>query len=296
MKLHVRNIVTALVGLFVLVSCGKRDWGDRIVVCGDSDIYIVDTKCSTEDSLAVTWSWNVNEADIPQEIKSRCRSFDDCKPVDGGRKLLLTSSSGATLLMDIVSRKCEFYAITPMAHSADMLPGGMIAVANSVTPLGNSLELYSRERNEDCLWRDSLYFGHGVVWSEKMKSLYALGYDELRRYTPAGDSLVLEKTFAVPGTGCHELSPVGDDVLLCSTHNNVYLFDLESCEWTEFDQLASQKGIKSANYDPESGRLIYTRAETSWWTNHVYILERDGSLRTLTFSPDYHLYKVRVLD
>ena len=289
-----RNIITAFIGILLLSSCSSPDWGDKIVVCGDSDIYIVDAKNSTSDSLSVVWSWNVNEAEIPGEIKSRCRSFDDCKPVDGGRKLLLTSSTGATLLVDIASRNCEFYAVTPMAHSADVLPDGLIAVANSTHPLGNSLELYSREKTDECLWRDSLYFGHGAVWSDKMKSLYVLGFDELRRYTPDGDSLVLAQTFNVPGDGAHELSPVGDDQLLCSTLDNVYLFDLKSHVWTEFPQLASQDDIKSANYNPQSGRLIYTRAETSWWTNHVYILERDGTLRTLTFSPDYHLYKVRV--
>ena len=285
-----RNIIAALMGIILAASCCNGEWGDRIVVCGDSDIYIV----NTEDSLEVEWSWNVSEADIPQEIKTRCCTFDDCKPVCGGRKLLLTSSSGATLVVDIASRECEFYAITPMAHSADMMPGGYIAVANSTTPDGNSLELYSIDKTDTCLWRDSLYFGHGAVWSEKMKSLYALGYEELRRYTREGDSLVLAQTFATPGNGCHELSPVGEDLLLCSTRSSVYLFDLQSCEWTEFAPLASQKGIKSANYDSESGRLIYTRAETSWWTNHVYILGQDGTLRTLTFSPDYHMYKVRV--
>ena len=65
-----------------------------------------------------------------------------------------------------------------MSHSADMLPGNRIVVANSTNPRGNSIEIYDISRSNECIWRDSLYSGHGVVWSEKYQSLFALGYDE----------------------------------------------------------------------------------------------------------------------
>ena len=68
-----------------------------------------------------------------------------------------------------------------------------------------------------------------------MKSLYALGFDELRRYTLDGNSLVLAQTFNVPGDGAHELSPVGDGLLLCTTHDPLKFLDIwgGEVEWLE---------------------------------------------------------------
>ena len=150
-------------------------WGDYVVACGDQDLYIVDVAKSTEESLAVIWHWNVFEAygQIPDVYRDAMRVLDDCKPVDGGEHLLLTSSAGGTLLLDIATKKCLFYALTPMSHSADKLPGDRIAVANSTNPKGNSLEIYDVSNPDVCVWKDTLYSGHGVVWSEKYQRLFS---------------------------------------------------------------------------------------------------------------------------
>ena len=274
-------------------------WGDYVVACGDRDVYIVDASRSTDDSLAVLWHWNVFESygQIPDEYRDRIRVLDDCKPVDGGDHLLLTSSAGGTLLLDIATRKCLFHAITPMSHSADKLPGDRIAVAKSTHPKGNSLEIYDVSNPDVCVWKDTLYSGHGVVWSEKYSSLFALGFDQLRRYTlkdweTRSPSLVLEETFELPGTGGHDLYKAGEDALTVTNSLGTYLFDIQAKTFTPFAPLEGVKHIKSLNYDPATGRTVYTVAETSWWTSHVYMKEPD---KVLNFDPEWRLYKVRVL-
>ncbi|MBQ1649382.1 MAG: C69 family dipeptidase, partial [Bacteroidales bacterium] len=115
------SLVAIAAALISLTGCGGKDkaaWGDYVVACGDKDLYIIDAAASTEDSLHVLWHWNVDEAkgQIPDEDAFRARVLDDCKPVDGGKRLLLTSSSGETLLLDIASKAVIFYAKTPMSY------------------------------------------------------------------------------------------------------------------------------------------------------------------------------------
>ena len=90
------SLVAIAAALISLTGCGGKDkaaWGDYVVACGDKDLYIIDAAASTEDSLHVLWHWNVDEAkgQIPDEDAFRARVLDDCKPVDGGKRLLLTS-------------------------------------------------------------------------------------------------------------------------------------------------------------------------------------------------------------
>lgn len=287
--------------LAVFSACSPSSkWGDKIIVCGDCELYIVDAVKSSEDSLAVCWHWSIydEEVNLPEEYESRMWSIDDCKSVCGGKKLLVTSGGGSTLLVDIDSKRIEFFAHTPMVHSAAMLPGNRIAVVNSTHPEGNSLELYEVGRNEEVIWRDSLYSGHGVVWSEKYKSLFALGYDELRRYRPVDwesdkPSLELVQSYKLSFPNGHELSPAGKDLLVVSTYEHVELFNIAEGCFEPFGPLYDCKDVKSANYDPALDKLVFTKAEDSWWTNHVYLENPD---KTLTFNKTFHLYKCRVLE
>ena len=295
-------IVVLVAALFPQAGCSDRkpaSWGDYVIACGDEDLYIVDTVNSTEDSLDVIWHWNISEAygQIPDKYVDAMRVLDDCKPVDGGSKLLLTSSSDGTLLLDIATRKCLFHALTPMSHSADMLPGDRIAVANSITSTGNSLEIYDASVPDVVVWKDTLYSGHGVVWSDKYDILFALGYEELRSYSlkdwdSASPSLVLEESVPLPSPGGHDLSPAGDDALVVTNHDGVFIYDIQKKSFVPFAPLDGIGNVKSLNYDPSSGKVIYTVGETRWWTNHVYMKFPD---RVLSFDPDWRLYKVRVL-
>jgi hypothetical protein len=270
----------------------------ELIVCGDDKILIIDEQSSNGTDVKVVWSWNVAESasQLPEIYQKYLIPLDECKPVDNGKSLLVTSSSGGVVLIERATRKCLFYAFAPMAHSADAMPGGYIAVALSTHPMGNSIEIYDRNRPEQVLFKDSLYSGHGAVWNDKRQRLYALGYDELREYSlnqnnPSSPTLKLEKKWTIPGISGHDLFPVSDDELLVSEHHGVHLFDIPRETFIPFEPLKNAENIKSVNYIKESQQLIYTQAEESWWTYNIYMKNPEKTIHI----PDVKLYKVRFL-
>jgi len=298
-----RNIVASTCIALIIFNCGYSQIqnestisvipSNSIIACGDDKIIIIDP--SHEDPINIIWEWSVKEIhnQIPTNYHKLFIPLDECKPIDNNQKILITSSGGATGIIDIKNKNVDFYAKTPMAHSAEILPGGFIAVANSTHPKGNSLELYLRENSEIVIEKDSLYSGHGVVWNDDKKLLYALGYDELRAYTfdeNKNPKLNLIHVDTLPSVGGHDLSPIDNEKLLVTTHNNVYLYHIESKTFEEFSKLKNTPHVKSINYNPNSKNTIYTKAEISWWTHNIYSKKPD---KTYTI-PDIDLYKVRI--
>lgn len=271
----------------------------QIIACGDDKAVIIDVEQSTEDSTHIVWRWKVSDAasQLPLEYQKLMVPLDECKPVNGGKEILLTSSGGGALLLDKETKQCRFYAHVPMAHSIEMLPGRRIAIALSTHPQGNSLELYDADKPAEVLFRDSLYSGHGVVWMEKSQRLYALGFDELRAYTleqweTDAPLLKLEKTWKLPIDNGHDLVRLSDYELGFSGYEDVYKFDLANETFTLFQPMQGKKDIKSFNYDAETGYLVYTQAEIDWWTHHIYI---EHPMKVLTLE-NINLYKVRTFE
>ena len=267
-----------------------------LIACGDDKVVIIDAGKSTEDSTHIVWRWQVSEAvsQLPPEYQKLMVPLDECKPVNEGKEILLTSSGGGALLLDKETKECRFYAHVPMAHSIEMLPGGRIAIALSTHPKGNSLELYDVDKPEQVLFRDSLYSGHGVVWMEEKQRLYVLGFDELRAYALAqwetdSPSLQLEKTWKLPIEDGHDLVRISDHELGFSGYEDVYKFDLTDEAFALFSPMQGKKDIKSFNYDVQTGYLVYTQAEIDWWTHHIYIEQPTKGLTV----KDINLYKVR---
>lgn len=284
--------------LALLTGAGPASsrWGRYVVAGGSDKVLVVDTFNSTADSAAVAWKWEVSdtEGQIPDKYRDLCIRVDDCKSVNNGRQILVTASSNSTLLLDVKSGKCTFWAETPMAHSAEMLPSGRIVVANSESPAGNSLELYDVSAPERLLFRDSLYFAHGTVWMPGKRRLYALGYQEIRSYslkdwnTPH-PSLKLERVFSVPTDGGHDLTGVSSHELMVTTRQDVYIFNVNTGEFETFAPLSGVSNVKSVNYNKKTGQVIITKAEEYWWTHHIYSLNPDFSIEI----NDVNLYKVR---
>lgn len=291
----------ALAATVLLASCRAQEAAsDHLVVCGDDQVIIVEPARTAGGKSRTVWQWKVEEATghLPDYYRRLMVPLDECKPVADGTKLLLTSSGGGVLLLDTASKECLFYADVPMAHSAELLPGRKIAVALSLHPRGNSIEVYDANRPTRRLFRDSLYSGHGVVWMPRDKRLYALGHGELRSYKvkplPSDSvTLVRDKTWALPSANGHELSPAGRHELIVSTEGHVYVFHTRRGTFTPFAPLADTKDVKSANYDPRTGRLAYTKAETSWWPHRVYLHEKDK--QTAIPVDSFRVYKVRPL-
>ena len=292
---HLNRIFALLLVAIVATGC-KAYNENHLAVCGGKEVKIIDMKSSLGDNVTEVWSWSVEDQTqgLPAEYAEYLTPLDECKFVDGNKKLLLTSSSSAVVLLDIKSKACEFYARTPMAHSADLLPNNRIAVALSTNKKGNSLEIYDISQPEKVLWRDSLYSGHGAVWHAERESLYALGYDVLREYklkdwqsnTP---SLELAASWPLPIKSGHDLVKIDAEHMLVSGHEGVRWFNVESGEFSPFEPLKDTHNVKSVNYSRKLNRLIYTKGEVSWWTHNIYQQNPD---KTITID-SLNIYKVR---
>ena len=279
----------------IATGCSKYN-ENHLAICGGNEVKIIDLSKSNGREINEVWSWNIEDGieGLPAEYSKYLMPLDECKFVDNNKKLLLTSSHSAVVLLDIKSKKCDFYARVPMAHSADLLPNNRIAVALSTNKAGNSLEIYDISQPEKVLWRDSLYSGHGAVWHTERESLYALGYDVLREYklkdwNTDAPALELVASTPIPVKSGHDLVKVDEQRMLVSGHEGVMWFDVESKEFSPFEPLKDTHNVKSVNYNHKLNRLIYTKGEVSWWTHNIYQKNPD---KTITID-SMNVYKVR---
>ena len=293
-----KKLSRIFLGLLVaMIATGCSTYNENhLAICGGNEVKIIDLSKSNGREINEVWSWNIEDGaeGMPAEYSKYLMPLDECKFVDSNKKLLLTSSHSAVVLLDIKSKKCDFYARVPMAHSADLLPNNRIAVALSTNKAGNSLEIYDISQPEKVLWRDSLYSGHGAVWHAERESLYALGYDVLREYklkdwNTDAPALELVASTPIPVKSGHDLVKVDEQRMLVSGHEGVMWFDVESKEFSPFEPLKDTHNVKSVNYNHKLNRLIYTKGEVSWWTHNIYQKNPD---KTITID-SMNVYKVR---
>ena len=280
-------------------SAFGRQASDQLVVCGWDEVFILALDTGTPPSARKVWSWRATEtADIPAELHPAFRTTDDCKPVDDGRRILISSSGGAIALVDRETGRTSFHARVTNAHSIEMLPGGRIAAAASVsnTPTGNRIVIFDTASGRE-LAVDGLRSGHGVVWDEGRGVLWALGGDVLRRYI-VGDSASttrLERTLeiALPDAGGHDLVAIPDSPLLfVSTLRHAWYFDRERLRFSTHESLADAANVKSYSVHPRTGRVVYVQAEgKDWWAEHLHFRRPDATLRLA----GERLYKARWL-
>lgn len=124
-------------------------------------------------------------------------------------------------------------------HSAELLPDGTIASANSNHGI-------LRHHHSDSDHTDlKLPYAHGVTWDRERNCLWAVG-DKLYRYRLQADKLTLAGSFPLPDdpTG-HELFPLrSEPKLLVSNNLALYLFDIPT---SRFEKISALHEIKSAS-------------------------------------------------
>lgn len=269
----------------------------EIILGGDDQVMIIDYEKSVKGQKSITWQLKTSEIiDLPDSLHKYLKTVDDTKSVDNNKKILISSSSGAIVLVDRDTKRSLFYAIAPNAHSVEYLPKGRIAAALSTAKGGNSLVIYDVKISNKPLFVDSLYSGHGLTWDEKRKILYALGYDQLRAYTlkdwnGKSPKLRLEKEWTTPETGGHDLFQSSFNTLILSTSKAVWSFDLNREKFSAFVPIANQENVKSVYFDEQSGEIIYTKGEISWWTHQIHFLNPKKTIQV----PEMKLYKIRVI-
>ncbi|WP_122770281.1 DUF6528 family protein [Pseudomonas viridiflava] len=289
-----RTLHCLLVLLLTATATVARS-AERLYACGDDQVreYRVQAASATE-----IWRWSASQSkDLPDAYRQKLLShIDECKQVEGGRAILVTSSTGGVVLLDRASGRVLFRALAPMAHSAEYLPNGLIAVALSIEPRGDRLQLYDRYRNETPLFETPLPSGHGVVWDGQRQRLFALSHDLLQAFTLSGDRALTilkeSERWTLPGRrDGHDLSALGDGRYAVTTDDGVWLFSPDSGVFSTFEPLRSASRVKALSAMDE--RMAWVEVEQSWWAFGFHLAQRDGSGGVRVPVADLHLYKVR---
>jgi hypothetical protein len=272
----VLSLLTGLPGPAAAAAAAAA--ADLLVVCGGSEVFQIDPAATPP---AKRWSWRAaDHPQLPESLRTAFATTADCKPLDGGRQLLVVSSGGGCALLDLPSGTPRWWARVTNAHSIETLPGGRILVASSVGATGNKLVLFDAAVPEKILAETPLPSAHGIVWDEKRSRVWAIGMDELGCYelgawdspTPA---LVLKSSHRLPDRDGHDLRavPGGPDLVL-STDAHVWLFDRDQEAFRPHPELHGKAHVKAVEPHPVTGRLAVVQAKApEWWTDSIGLLQ-----------------------
>ena len=270
---------------------------DELILCGWDEVFVLATNGSGSFATNKVWSWKASDSDgLPAHLRDKFRTTDECKPFDGGRKILIVSSGGGIALVERATKKTLFHAFVGNAHSAELLPNNRVVVAGSRHAQGNCLAVFDLNQPEKILYTETLDSGHGVIWDDSRRLLWALGYDQLKAlqlkdWETTHPKLETAATYRLPDRSGHDLQsvPKSDD-LLVTTHRNVFLFDREKKAFRPHPDLGGKREVKSVTLHPRTGRMVYVQAEgTNWWSGGIRMLQPAGELRL----PGERLYKAR---
>jgi len=272
-------------------------WAEPLVLCGWDEVFVLELSDAEKGKIEKVWNWRATDRqELPEALRGRFRTTDDCKPVDGGEKILISSSGGGCALVEHPSGRVLWYASVPNAHSLERLPRDRVIVASSVSPHGNRLILYDQARSDQPLWETPLVSGHGVVWDETRQVLWALGLKELRCYelkdwSSENPSLALKDSHALPDGDGHDLQaiPQSND-LVVTTGPRVYLFDRQTRQFRLHPELGDKANVKCVSVHPVSGRTVFIQAsDKAWWSDTIGLLSPAAQVSL----PGERLYKAR---
>jgi hypothetical protein len=273
----------------------------ELAVASGEEVFIVafsyDTARKSQPILATkTWSWKARDDEsVPKKLKSSFAMTSECKPVDGGRKLIIAGKEGGVALVDRESGGAEFVISTPnRAYSGDLLPENRIAIVSGDERTG-TLFVYDLKNPERPMFQQALVGARGVVWDKERSVLWAIGNTELRMYslsvwrTPQA-TLKMEETFKLPQDDGSDLHLVaGKPELLLTTAHGLWRFDIDRRRFAADQVLGTRDEIKSISHHPVSKLLAYVQPEgQTWWSDRVRLLgEKD------MIFPSSKIYKAR---
>lgn len=266
----------------------------ELIVCGWDEVFILDMNSQPP---AKVWSWKAaGRPELPEAMRAKFATTDDCKPVDGGQRILVTSSSGAVGLVERASGKVLFYGAAANAHSADMLPRGRVVVAASTHEQGNRFVVFDLKKSGQPLFETEGQGAHGVVWDGSRQVLWTLSDSCLRAYRLADwetDRPRLEKTaeYSLPEPDGHDLAAVPDTNLLSvTTGQHAWVFDRDRRVFSPHPQLGNQPSVKCITVNPATRQIVWTQADEGfWWTGTLRFLNPE---KKAEFTGQ-HLYKAR---
>lgn len=252
---------------------------DRLILCGGAELFMVEPDATTK-----VWSWRAKDhRELPADLSNAFATTDECKPVDNGKRLLVSSSSGGCALLDTATGKPLWWAKVRNAHSIESLPDGRVVVASSLG--GDQLVLFDTAKGDRVLWQTALPSAHGVVWDPARMRLFALGFKELRSYallnwTSLTPALELKQTIPLPDDDGHDLSPVpGSPDLVLTTERHVWLFDRDQATIRPHHDFKDRASVKCVAIHPRSGRTLLIQAAVGhWWSETCELFQPPGKL------------------
>jgi hypothetical protein len=268
--------------------------GEEVFVCGWDEVFVLQLD---GDSGKKIWRWRAtDQPQLPKDFRGLFGTTDECKPVEGGRKVLISSSGGGLAFVERESGRLLWYGAVGNAHSIELLPGNRVAAAGSTHQEGNRVVVFDLAKPDEPLYSAALYSGHGVIWDQERELLWALGFDRLIAYRlidweTSAPALSQAAAFILPDSGGHDLYPdPGTEDLIVTTNNHVFLFNRDQRKFRLHPELGDKKGVKSVSVQPASGRLIYIQAEgQNWWSSQIRFLNPGKSLPL----PGERIYKAR---
>lgn len=245
---------------------------DILLLCGGSEVFQIDPAAN---SLKKLWSWRAKDrAELPIELQNSFGTTSECKPVDNGKRLLVTSSGGGCALLELPSGKPLWWARATNAHSIEALPGGLIAVAASVGKGGDTVQLFDEKVPMEPLTKIVLPSAHGLVWDETRKCLWALGFGELLACSIDGRKITVKARHTLPDDDGHDLSAApGSPDLFVTTHASVWRFNRDEAVFRADLDLKDRPEVKSVDIHPRSGRTaVIQPSGKSWWSDSLELL------------------------
>ena len=302
----VLSLVICLLQL-VLTGCAafERDW--RFVAAEQASASLVIYSGKPGASVRELWRWNPKaDSNLTAQAAASFGHVDECKPVDGGRTILVNASHGGVAAVDVATCQAKWYAFMPDhragPHSVDLLPDGRIAVANStgvdalqIVDLNGHPFDPSKQKTVNAL---PVSGAHGVVWDGRREKLYVLGYTNLLELAYLPETMgvkVLRKWDYSSACGDpygHDLVPDGRGGYYFTNHTGVWDFNPED---GAFVRVLDIKNVKSFSRDAAKGDLLAIPRE-SWWTDRLLVRTSDGALRTIGPFPGARFYKARWMD
>lgn len=295
MRTFYKSILTTslvLLGSTVPASASK------LLMCGGPQVVEAEVSHSSgQATLKETWHWRPEQSKgLPVPMMRKFITTDDCKSVSQGKEVLITSSGDAVALVSYQTGETLFYATVKNAHSAELLPGGFVAVAASDNASGDGdhIALFDRRQSDRALQSIPLTAAHGVVWDTRRNVLWALGETQLLRLRlkndPGAPHLEIDKRIDLPGPIGHDLQIAKNcDVLWVTTTKAVFSVDPDKLSFVPFSPFRNLSGIKSLSIEEETGQIAYTQADPGvWWT---YTLRFKAPDERITL--ESMIYKVR---
>lgn len=280
----------------------KTVTANELIVTGGEEVSIVlvmpDEKTQTiKRSTDVVWSWkSIDRKEMNDRAKALFKMISECKPLDHGRRFLITAKEGGVAVVNRQTKRVEFYAqLQVRAYSGDLLPDNRIVIVGTNDKEGTVL-IYDLGNPDAPVFKDTLPSAHGAYWDKDAKILWALGWKELRAYTLLNWStrkpeLELLQSFPLAGKDGHDIAPIpGTTELYLTMDDGVWLFDTKTKRFKQHPIIGTHKHIKSVSVHPESKMIAYVQPQGDiWWTNKVSLL---GESDDLLF-PTAKVYKAR---